>query len=162
VTDNNQPKGFKYWAKATLLFIGQSLLLCLGLASLIFAFVDFFEGSFSFSEVSTLEILFSLVLISLVGRHVTSSKAVGLKWTSVVYRPLRNIGWFGLAGSLLAVFLILNEVDIEKLSMFAAKNTNRMQWLDLILIQLCFYWAAPKLPVEQPIGDEVVKEEAAQ
>jgi len=80
----------------------------------------------------------------------------------VVYRPLRNIGWFGLAGSLLAVFLILNEVDIEKLSMFAAKNTNRMQWLDLILIQLCFYWAAPKLPVEQPVGDELVKEEAAQ
>jgi len=162
VTDNDQPKGFKYWAKATLLFIGQSLLLCLGLASLIFAFVDFFEGSFSFSELSTLEIIFSLILISLVSRHITASKAVGLKWTSVVYRPLRSIGWFGLCYTVFILLLALKGVNVDELSVFAAKNANRMQWLDLILIQLGFYWAAPKVSVEQPVIDDVAEEGAGQ
>jgi len=162
VTDNNQPKGFKHWAKATLLFIGQSLLFCLGSVYLTITFVDFFEGSFSFAEVSTLEILFSLVLISLVGRHITASKAVGLKWARVLYRPLRNMGWFGLGWLLIEIYIEMYGVGVMDSKLYSAENSNRMQLFDLLILQLCLYWAAPKLPFEQPIGEVAVKEEAAQ
>ena len=162
MTNNTRPKGFTYWAKASLLFFGQSLLLCLGLVSLVFTFVDFFEGSFTFSELSLLEIVFSLVLLSLISRHLSASKSVQLKWTSVIYRPLRNIGWVNLALLCLAIFFLLKGAEIDELNQFMAKNSNRMQWLDLIVLQLCFYWAAPKLSAKQTVTESSSTEGLAQ
>ena len=162
MTESNQPKGFKYWAKATLLFLGQSLLLCIGLASLVFTFVDFFEGNLTFAELSLLEILFTFVLFSLIGRHLTASKTAQLKWTSIIYRPLRNIAWVNLALLCVALFFILQDADIDALNLFMAKNGNRLQRLDLILLLFCFYCAAPKLPTKKPITENSGNEELAQ
>lgn len=162
MTESNQPKGVKHWAKATVLFLGQSLLLCIGLASLVYTFVDFFEGSFTFSELSLLEIVFSLLLLSLISRHLTASKAAQLKWTSVIYRPLRNIGWVNLALLCLAIFFLLKGAEIDELNQFMAKNSNRMQWLDLIVLQLCFYWAAPKATAKQTVTESSSTEGLAQ
>ena len=162
MTESIEPKGFKYWAKATLLFLGQSLLLCVGLASLVYTFVDFFEGNLTFSELSLLEIVFSLVFLSLISRHLTASKAVQLKWISVIYRPLRNIGWVNLALLCLAIFFILKGAEVDEINQFLAKNGNRLQRLDLIFLLFCFYWAAPKLPAKKTKSESVSKEGLAQ
>lgn len=162
MTERNHPAGLKYWAKATLLFLGQSLLLCVGLASLAFTFVDFFEGSLTLSELSLLEIVFSLLMFALISRHLTASKSAQLKWTSVIYRPLRNIGWVNLALLCLAMFFILKGAEIDELNQFFAKNSNRLQQLDLIVILFCVYWAAPKLPTEQTETEGANKEGLAQ
>lgn len=162
MTESNPPKGFKYRAKATLRFIGQSLLLCVGLASLAFTFVEFFEGTFTFSELSLLEIVFSLLLFSLISRHLTASRAVQLKWTGVIYRPLRNIAWVNLVLLCLAIFFILKGADVDELNQFMAKNSNPLQRLDLIIILFCFYWAAPKFHAEQKATEGVSKEALTQ
>ncbi|GAA5525294.1 hypothetical protein Maes01_01860 [Microbulbifer aestuariivivens] len=154
--------GFTYFAKATLLFIGRSMLFGVGLASLIFVFVDFFEDSLTFSELSLLEIGFGLLLFSLINRHLTASKAAQLKWTSAIYRPLRNIGWVNLAFLCLVIFFILIGPEIDELNQIMAKNSHRLQQLDLIVTLLCLYWAAPKLPVEQTRTESVNKEGLAQ
>jgi|GEM_PF-4704699 len=159
--DNNQPMSFKHKAKSALLFFGQSLLFCLGLTALIFTFVGLFEGSFSFAEMSLLEIIFTLVLVFLICRYLTASKASGLTWRRMLYLPLRNIGWFSLISYLFFIFFTLNE-GADNLNVLLAKNANRMQWVDFIFIQLCLYWAAPKLPAEQSVVDDLAKEEAIQ
>lgn len=153
---NNQPKSFKYKAKATLLFIGQSLLFCLGFISMILIFLRFFESNFSFAELSLLEILFSLALFFVVSHYVNASKATGLPWTQMLYRPLRLIGLLSLIGFLyLLVMISINSRNIS-LQVFSINNSMRIQWVCLILIPLCFYWSTPK--VSTAVADEDAKE----
>ncbi len=160
MTDTNQPNGFKYWVKTTLLFIGQSLLFCLGAFSLIATFVDFFEEDFGFSELSALEIIFIAAFIWLINRYVTVSKSIGLKWTSLLYRPLKYVGWYGLASLLFVVFWLINGVELHELSVFSATNSNRVQLMNLVLLLLCVHWATPNRNTETPIDESVINKAA--
>ncbi|WP_444891996.1 hypothetical protein ACJJIE_13285 [Microbulbifer sp. TRSA001] len=167
MTSNSSTQNTRHRAKTISLFFGQSLLFFLGLISLIYIFVEFFEGNFSFSELSTQEMLFGFLLFSLINYHLTASKEAGLKWTSILYRPLRNIGWYTLIGSLfflsipfLALLITKNSIDVDEFILLIGKYDSYLQLMDLIIVLICFYWAIPKtssIP-KQATGEDTATE----
>lgn len=136
-------ESFKYWAKAVVIFIGQSLLFSLGLLSILGLFVEIFEGRASLGELSLLEILFVALFVSLLKRHTVISREVGVSWPHTLYRPFRNIGWLGLVALICALFLVLDGQNLDELDLYSIVNSNAQQGIEFLLILCSVYVATP-------------------
>ena len=142
-------KSFKYWAKAVVNFIGQSLLFSLGLLLILGTFVEIFEGRASLGELSLLEILFVALFVLLLKRHAVISREVGFSWPHTLYRPFRDIGWLCLVCLVClvcALFLVLGGQNLDELYLYLIVNSNALQRMGFLLILCLVYFATPIPP----------------
>lgn len=126
--------------KTILLFIGRCILVLLGFLVLIIMIIDIFEGEFSFLEISFIEIFFVFVLFFVVKNYLYMAKRHNLDWRQTFYRPLRNLGWYGMMALVLTILALISDDGISS----SMEYENISQIIDYIIISLCIYFATPK------------------
>ena len=131
-----------YWLKTVALFIGQTLLIILGLLNITLSLYEQFEGDFSFLEISTLEFVFYLAFFWLCQRHYHLCRTANLNLRSTLYRPLRNMGWIIF---LLFLFYMGYAITLDNIENIDYRFQNLEQLASMAIILSCIYWASPKL-----------------
>lgn len=145
---SSDAKGLWYWVKASTLFLGRGTLLIFGLLFFTLIIFDQFEDSLSLWEISASEAMFWFVLLGVSVRHYRRCRLANLKTPSIIYKPLRNIGWFFLIiCSSFVLFLRIEGLDVLQELFEALLKPLVLFIYDLISISIvfaCIYFASPK------------------
>lgn len=138
--------------KTMLLFILRLILILFGVLVTAGVIYNQFEGDFSLSELSLLEIGFWFAFVSICIRHYYRCKGADLNLLSIVYLPLRNIGVILFVS---IVFIVLGFVfdknftkEIPALGNRLYSDYNSYQLLFISVYLLCIYVASPAKKIE--------------
>jgi hypothetical protein len=155
---SSDKKGVWYWLKTSVLFVGRGVLFVLGVLFLALIVMGQFEFNFSFWEVSTFEVVFWFVFISVSIRHYHRCRLANLKIFSIIYRPVRNLGWiFFIALAVLGGAVITNDDFAQEL--FVPHLTPSALLLDELitaaLVLACIFWASPNVEEDEVVEPEM-------
>jgi len=149
-TETTQPRTPGQIVKAVFSFIGKSILILFGILEIVGIIWGAFEQSLSFLEISTLEMLFFVIFFFLVKQYVVAIEEYKLPWRSALYRPLRNLGWFGLISTLPFFFILIQQENFN----FFFKYEKALQFTDYIGVAICIYLAIPKGDKNKALGTD--------
>jgi len=133
------PKNPREIIKTVFSFIGKSILILFGALEVVSLIWGMFEQSISFLEISTMEMFFFVVFFFLVKRHVDAIGKCKMPWKQALYRPLRNLGWFGALTTMLIIFILIQQESLN----FFFKYEKLLQLIDYIGVAIFLYLAAP-------------------
>ncbi|MCK4794538.1 MAG: hypothetical protein KAV87_62995 [Desulfobacteraceae bacterium] len=136
--------------KAVFSFIGKSMLVLFGVLEIIGVIWDTFEQSISFLEISTLEMFFFVIFFFLVKRYVDAIGECKMPWRKALYRPLRNLGWFGLISTLPILFILIQQENFN----FFFEYEKLLQLIDYTGVAICLYLAAPTENINNELENE--------
>jgi len=139
-------KGVWYWLKTSVLFVARGVLFVLGMLSLVTVVKGQFENSLSFWEISTLEVLFWFVFCFISIRHYRRCRSANLKVPSIIYKPVRNLGWvtFVLLAVVSGMYVVDPDFNFDPPSLSPFANLVG-ELASSAIVLACVYWASPSV-----------------
>jgi len=154
-------KGVWYWLKTSVLFVARGVLFVLGMLSLVTVVEGQFENNLSFWEISTFEVLFWFVFCFISIRHYRRCRLANLKIPSIIYKPVRNLGWvaFVLLAVVGGMLVIDPDLNFDQPSLSPLDNLVG-ELASSVIVLACIYWASPSVKdnadtVESSVGAAV-------
>jgi hypothetical protein len=134
----------KAFIKKALFYLGRSILVILGVVQIVFVLKLTFEQSLSFIEISTLEMIFFVVLFFLVRNYYAKSISNRRGWKEILYVIVSSMGWLLLAFTF--IFILVSKImadSVEWLNFDPLQN-NTSQMIVYIAMHVTIYLVTPK------------------